>query len=113
MSRESRILAGIIIVTIPTIVYGGFSLFGFLTDLNSFYYSDPYVQNFFRAGHAHAGVLVALSLVALLYVDKTALAGGLRWFVRLSIPAAAILVPAGYHAASNLLLAVMRASFRA
>jgi len=96
MNRETKILAGIIIVTIPTIVYGGFSLLGFLARPGSFYYTDPYIQNFFRAGHAHAGVLVTLSLVFLLYVDKTALSDGLRWYVRLSVPAAALLVPAGF-----------------
>ncbi|WP_228266419.1 hypothetical protein [Ornithinimicrobium ciconiae] len=42
-------------------------------------------KSFFRAGHAHAGVLVILGLVASLYVDLTGL-----------ILLAAILMPAGF-----------------
>ena len=48
------------------------------------------------AAHAHAGVFLVLSLVALRYVDETELAAGVRWFARLAIPAAAILIPASF-----------------
>ena len=37
-----------------------------------------------------------LSLVALRYVDEAALSEGMRWLVRLSLPAAAILTPAAF-----------------
>ena len=53
-------------------------------------------QNLWRAGHAHAGVLLVLSLVALRYVDEAALSHRLRWFVRSAIPASAILLPAAF-----------------
>jgi len=49
-----------------------------------------------RAGHAHAGVLLVLSLVVLRYVDEAALPEGLKGFVRLAAPAAAILLPTAY-----------------
>jgi hypothetical protein len=50
----------------------------------------------FRAGHAHAGVLVILSLVALLYADAVELSGLARVGGRAAIPLAAILMPAGF-----------------
>jgi hypothetical protein len=53
-------------------------------------------QDLWRAGHAHAGVLLILSLLALRYVDDTSLSPRARWFVRLSIPSAAILLPAAF-----------------
>jgi uncharacterized membrane protein len=48
------------------------------------------------AGHAHAGVLLILSLVALLLVDQADLGGGWKQVVRSSIPASAVLVPAAF-----------------
>lgn len=50
----------------------------------------------FRAGHAHAGVLLILSLVALLYVDSLDLTGPTGVIGRSAIPLAAILMPAGF-----------------
>ena len=55
---------------------------------------------FARAGHAHAGVLLVLSLTALLYADTAGLSGGWNWLARSGVPAAAILMPAGFFAAS-------------
>ena len=49
-----------------------------------------------RAGHAHAGVLLVLSLVILRYVDEAALSEGMKTLVRHSLPAAAVLLPAAY-----------------
>jgi hypothetical protein len=56
-----------------------------------------------RAGHADAGVLLVLSLVALRYVDETALGARSKWFVRLAIPSSAILMPSAFF------LSVLRA----
>jgi hypothetical protein len=57
---------------------------------------NPLRQNLWRAGHAHAGVLLVLSLVALRYVDEAALSTRLKWFVRLALPSAAILLPTAF-----------------
>jgi hypothetical protein len=59
--------------------------------------ADPsYAQNDlrqdpWRAGHAHAGVWLVLSLVALRYVDEATLSEGMRWVVRVAFPVAAVL----------------------
>ncbi len=55
---------------------------------------------FARAGHAHAGVLIVLSLVCLLLADATGLHGGMGYVARLAIPAAAILMSAGFFLSS-------------
>jgi hypothetical protein len=91
LSSESRRVAGILLVVFPSVQYGGVSLLMFLIDRNSGYMDNPLRQNLFRAGHAHAGVLLVLSLIALRYVDDAQLSDGWKRYVRSSIPAAAIL----------------------
>ena len=53
-------------------------------------------QNFFRAGHAHAGVIVILSLVCQLLADYAVLPMSLLWLTRIAVPLAAILIPLGF-----------------
>lgn len=60
------------------------------------YMDNPLRQNFFRAGHAHAGVIVILSLICQVLADSAALPVPLLWFVRIGVPLAAILISAGF-----------------
>ena len=72
MTDASRIIAGVILLTIVTIQFGGY----FMTKIvRGQVPMTDFQKSFARAGHAHAGVLVILSLVGLLYVDQTSLTG--------------------------------------
>jgi hypothetical protein len=51
---------------------------------------------FFRAGHAHAGVLVSLAIVSMLLVDAALLNGAAAVLARNGIWMAAVLMPAGF-----------------
>ena len=73
MTREARTMAGIILLTIPTIQSGGYFLVTSLVDRNSHYMDNALRQNFFRAGHAHAGVFVILSLLCQILADSATL----------------------------------------
>ena len=95
MSDESIRSAGILLVVFPTVIGGGVSILSLLLR-NSPYYEHPLRPRLWAAGHAHAGVILILSLVALLLVDHAALGGGWKQVVRTTIPAAAILVPAAF-----------------
>ena len=95
MSPESRRLAGALLVILPTVMIGGVSVLTLLIN-DPAYMRNPLRQDLWRAGHAHAGVFLVLSLVALRYVDEAELGAGLKWLVRLAIPSAAILVPAAF-----------------
>jgi hypothetical protein len=95
MSIESRRLAGILLVIIPTVMYGGISLLQFLIN-DPKYIQNPLRQDLFRAGHAHAGVLLILSLVALRYVDEATLSNRWKAVARHTIPLSAILLPAAF-----------------
>ena len=96
MTREARIMAGIILITVPTIQYGGYFLLTSLRDRSSHYMDNALRQNFFRAGHAHAGVIVILSLVCQVLADAATLPTPLLWMARIGVPAAAIFMPLGF-----------------
>jgi hypothetical protein len=96
MTREARLISGIILITVPTIQYGGYFLLTSLMSKESGYMDNPLRQNFFRAGHAHAGVIVILSLVCQILADSAVLPFGLVWFVRVGVPVSAILISAGF-----------------
>ena len=85
--------AGILLLTIVAVEYGG--LFMFAIHRGNREFSD-FQKASFRAGHAHAGVLVILSLVALVYANSLDLNGLAGVIGRSAIPLAAILMPAGF-----------------
>jgi hypothetical protein len=97
MSDPSRIIAGIMLISIVTIEVGGWYLTRIVRGMVPM---TDFQKAFARAGHAHAGVLVTLGLVGLILVDLNALTGFLAWVGRLGIPLAAILMSGGFFASS-------------
>jgi hypothetical protein len=95
MSHESRLTAGVLLILLPAVVYGGTSILSLLIG-DPGYAQNSLRQDLWRAGHAHAGVLLVLSLVTLRYVDEANLPRWLKSFARHSIPAAAVLLPAAF-----------------
>jgi len=95
MTYASRLLAGILLIVLPTVMVGGVSILSLVIG-DPTYMENPLRQDLWRAGHAHAGVWLILALVALRYVDEANLSDGMKWLVRGSIPIAAILVPAAF-----------------
>jgi hypothetical protein len=97
LSRHSRLVAGILLLALVTVESGGLYLIrlvGYGAQATEFQ------LGFARAGHAHAGVLLVLSLVALLYADAARLTGTVGWLARVLIPAAALLMPGGFFFSS-------------
>jgi hypothetical protein len=97
MSDESRILAGILFLSLVTVETGGLYLVRLWKDSAG---ATPFQIGFARAGHAHAGVLLVLGLLCQLFVDEADLSGFFGWLARSGVPVAAILMPAGFFAAS-------------
>ena len=57
-------------IALPTVMYGGYSL------LRLIHHGDrltAFQTTWFRAGHAHAGVLLLMSLLYYLFLDQTTL----------------------------------------
>ena len=96
MSNDSLRTAGILLIVFPTVVFGGASLLWHWITRHTPYYQHPLRRDLWRAGHAHAGVLLILSLVALVLVDDANLSDGWKQVVRAAFPLAAILLPIAY-----------------
>ena len=95
MSPESLTSAGLLLIILPTVIFGGVSILTLLIR-DPRYRQNPLRQQLWRAGHAHAGVLLVLSLLALLYVDQTDLSETWKQVVRSAIPSSAIFLPAAF-----------------
>jgi hypothetical protein len=54
-------------IALPTVMYGGYAL---LKIINRGDVLTPVQVSLFRAGHAHAGVLLLMSLLYYIYLDK-------------------------------------------
>jgi protein-S-isoprenylcysteine O-methyltransferase Ste14 len=97
-------MLGLTLILVPTIIYGGLVLLGIVSG-GAFGMPGPrdltlVQQAFYRAGHAHAGVLLILSLVLQILADHARL-GSLEWPVRVAAPAAAVLVSAGFFGVAH------------
>jgi hypothetical protein len=93
LSDASRVLAGILLLSLVTVESGGALMFKVVTGRQE---ATPLQTSFFRAGHAHAGVFLVLGLVAQLLVDATTLSGLAEWVARAFVPIAALLLPGGF-----------------
>lgn len=92
MSDAQAISAGVVLLTVIAIAYGGSFL---LRVVGRSVPANDLQRAYFRAGHAHAGVLVILGLVVTMLMAQAGvtglfadLSGGVLW--------AAILMPAGF-----------------
>ena len=90
---QTLLLAGILVLALVTVESGGY----FLTRVGrGLAPANELQRSFYRAGHAHAAVLLVLSLVLLVLVDAAAIADPWRWPARALVPVAALLMPAGF-----------------
>lgn len=96
MTNATRIISGYIFLTVPTIIYGGYFLLTILSGEQHQMQLTAFQKDMFRAGHAHAGVLVILSLVAQIFIDQASLTNRWKWLARIAFPAAAIVISLGF-----------------
>ena len=92
LSADSRGTAGVLLLSIVFIESGGWFLLRLVRGRQP---ATDFQRAFFRAGHAHAGVLVTLALVGQLLVEAAGLSGLPALLARDGIWAAAVLMPAG------------------
>jgi hypothetical protein len=72
-----KLFTVIALVSLPTVMFGGYSLLR----LSAIQKLTPFQHTYFKAGHAHAGVLLVLALVSLTLLAGTDLSTGVRWLV--------------------------------
>lgn len=93
LTEAARVTAGAVLLTVVGIESGGAFMVAVVTGRAP---ATDFQRRFYRAGHAHAGVLVILGLVCLLLSEATTLTGAWRWLAATGVLGAAILMPAGF-----------------
>ncbi|MEV6489963.1 hypothetical protein AB0M20_15270 [Actinoplanes sp. NPDC051633] len=92
LDEQLRIVAGVVLLSVIGIAYGGTFL---LRVVRGGVPANGLQKSFFRAGHAHAGVLVILGLLVQLYMQLADV--GRPWAaLSYGVLFAAILMPAGF-----------------
>jgi hypothetical protein len=90
---QTALLIGILLLALVTVESGGV----FLTRVvRGKVPANALQTSFFRAGHAHAAVLLVLSIAILGVIDNADLPPVLEFVARDGVPLAAILMPAGF-----------------
>ena len=93
LSEASRSIAGVLLLAIVAVEFGGYLVLRIARGHKA---TTEMQRRFFRAGHAHAGVLVTLALASQAFVDAAELTGLAGAVARHGVAFAAILIPAGY-----------------
>jgi uncharacterized membrane protein len=76
--EPTKVYPIVALLSLVTVEYGGWALLSFITSRRG--QMSEFQTNFFRAGHAHAGVLLVLSLVYFLYLgSRTDFAESTQW----------------------------------
>jgi hypothetical protein len=97
LSRAAKLVSGVTLLAVPSVMYGGMALLGILTQ--GIAGSDPgelVLDETQWPLHAHAGVWVILSLVMQVLIDSTRLSTSMMWLARISAPVAAVAVSGGF-----------------
>lgn len=86
-------LTALVLFALVTVEFGGWALLGLLTSQESL---TPFQEQFFRAGHAHAGTLLILALVCLILMERTAFAPSTQRWLNLTLMGGILLQSGGF-----------------
>src|SRR5688500_4618387 len=97
LSREAKVVSGVSILTVPLVMFGGATILGVVTNGTAGLSPGNLVLDaqqlaLWRAGHAHAGVWLILSLVLQMLLDAATLTVNLRRTARILAPLAAVFI---------------------
>ena len=91
--KPTTTMAAIVLFSIVTVEFGGWALLGSLTSQDRL---TPFEEQFFRAGHAHAGVLLILALAYLLLLERTRFSARAQWASSVTLLAGILLQSGGF-----------------
>jgi hypothetical protein len=74
--EPTNVLPIVAVLSLVSVEFGGWALLGFISGRAGL---ADWQKGFFRAGHAHAGVLLVLSLVYLLYLPRADFSDRFEW----------------------------------
>jgi hypothetical protein len=96
MSDAARWMIAIAFISLPTIAFGGYFLLSILRRQAGTEKITAEQASYFRAGHAHAGVLVTLGIIGQLVLDQSRMGDGLVWTTRIALIVAPLLISGGF-----------------
>jgi hypothetical protein len=91
--EPTNILPIVAVVSLVTVEYGGWELLTFISGREGL---ADWQKGFFRAGHAHAGVLLLLSLVYLLYLPRADFSNATEWIAGCALLAGVLAQAGGF-----------------
>ena len=93
VTDSSMTTIGILLLALVTVESGGVFMARVVTGGQP---ANKLQTSFFRAGHAHAGVLLILGIVIQIPLSQVDTSGVVGWVASGGVPLAAILMPAGF-----------------
>ena len=96
MSDATRWLVALEFIAFPTIAFGGYFLLSVLRRKAGTENITAAQRAYFRAGHAHAGVLVLLVIVGQIVLDESRFDEGVTWVLRIGLLLSPLLISGGF-----------------
>ena len=91
--EPTRVFAIFSLIALPTVMYGGYALLHLLVQGDEL---TEFRRTYFRAGHAHAGVLQVLALIYYQYLAGTTLPDGMQWLAFIVLQAGILSQSGGF-----------------
>jgi len=96
MSDASRWMIALAFISLPTIAFGGSFLLTLLKRQVGTEKITSIQREYFRAGHAHAGVLVTIAIIGQFILDYSRFQDWAVWLLRLGLFISPLLISAGF-----------------
>lgn len=96
MSDATRWMVAFAFISLPTIAFGGYFLLSILKKQTGTENISDIQREYFRAGHAHAGVLVLLGIIGQLVLDYSRFNETAVWAMRIGLVVAPLLISGGF-----------------
>lgn len=96
MSDAARWMVALAFISLPTIAFGGTFLLSILKRAAGTEKITAVQRDYFRAGHAHAGVLVLLAIVGQFALDYSRFDEWAVWALRIGLFVSPLLISGGF-----------------
>lgn len=96
MSEATRWMVALAFISLPTIAFGGSFLLTILKRQVGTENITSVQREYFKAGHAHAGVLVTIAIIGQLVLDYSKFQDWAVWILRIGLFISPLLISAGF-----------------
>jgi ABC-type multidrug transport system permease subunit len=96
MSEATRWMVALAFISLPTIAFGGSFLLTILKRQVGTENITSVQREYFKAGHAHAGVLVTIAIIGQLVLDYSLFNDILVWVMRIGLFVSPLLISGGF-----------------